>query len=321
MTEIMEKLFTFFTLAFLVLIVFSIINPNVGGIWMNFLKKKTRLKTVGINFLMMFISLIFMAAFSESDYYQMGKKELGNKNYPEAISYFEKADQEEFEGLDKKSYIDKIKKEAEDYYQEELQKAKQNLDLPKILAINRNYNQIFHQDLIKEDELKQTINLIKKEIEKFIKQKKYQEAEEKLDALSYIENEKDYINKIQEKLKDLKEKEKIISYKNQAKSIKYSSLLRTPDKYMDEIVVFKGQVMQKITPNEFLVNTHYEPYLDYFSGDTIYIVTNKKLPIIEDDIIKIYGEFKGLYSYTTIAGVENEVPHINAEIIEIIEKR
>jgi hypothetical protein len=157
----------------------------------------------------MFISLIFMAAFSKSDYYQMGKKELENKNYSEAISYFEKADQEEFEGLDKKSYIDKIKKEAEDYYQEELKKAKQNLDLPTILAINRNYKQIFHQELIKEDELKQTINLIKKEIEKFIKQKKYQEAEEKLDALSYIENEKVYINKIHEKLKDLKEKEGI----------------------------------------------------------------------------------------------------------------
>ena len=72
-----------------------------------------------------------------------------------------------------------------------------------------------------------------------------------------------------------------------------------------------------------IIYTKYEQYMNTFKPRFIYIYMNYSLSkdeakILKDDIIMIYGECKGDYTYVTVLGAASTVPKINAKYIDII---
>ena len=111
-------------------------------------------------------------------------------------------------------------------------------------------------------------------------------------------------------------------YKKTCKKIPYKDLARTPDDYTGERIYFKGEVTQVIEGSGNTVHLRvytkkgYSIYLD----DVIYVeyVYESGEPrILEDDIIEMYGEYYGLYTYTTVMGAEMTIPAMIAEYIDI----
>lgn len=135
-----------------------------------------------------------------------------------------------------------------------------------------------------------------------------------------MENLSEYITSIEEKITELKEKLEIQNYKKQATRISYGNLMREPEKYEGQVVTFVGEIFQKINDREYLLNTKYDEFLGYYD-DKIYLKSKKNYKILEKDIIRIYGTFKGLFSYTTVLGDEVEVPYIEIEVVEFLSRR
>lgn len=103
--------------------------------------------------------------------------------------------------------------------------------------------------------------------------------------------------------------------------IDYKTLARNPDKYKGNRYKFTGEVIQVIETYglvELRVNITKNEY-DYYS-DTIYVtlyVGNDGDRILEDDIITIYGECAGLYTYTALLGQEVTLPKIQGKYYTI----
>jgi hypothetical protein len=118
----------------------------------------------------------------------------------------------------------------------------------------------------------------------------------------------------------------IVEIKNQANSIPWTDLMRTPDNYKNTIVYFRGKVLQ--IQNEYgnkymlRIATKKTPYLGYLE-DAIY-VDYEGIPeyngnrILENDIVDLWGNFVGIKTYNAILGNEVTVPEINALDIELI---
>lgn len=92
--------------------------------------------------------------------------------------------------------------------------------------------------------------------------------------------------------------------------ITYDQLARNPDDYVGKKVKFKGKVLQTmegeyIAALRFAVNSDYDKvlYLTYSPS----AVSSR---ILEDDIITIYGESSGLYSYTSTMGATITIPEV-----------
>lgn len=106
-------------------------------------------------------------------------------------------------------------------------------------------------------------------------------------------------------------------------NVTWYELMRTPDKYEGKVVVLTGQVFQveKVWGDEYvaLIFTKREPYVGYYDN-IVWINYNEKKTtrILENDIIKVKGVFKGLKEYTTVLGATNTVPEVDAIEIEII---
>lgn len=109
-------------------------------------------------------------------------------------------------------------------------------------------------------------------------------------------------------------------YKNQCKSISYDSLSRTPDQYEGEYVKFTGKVVQVCS--EASSALYYSTYRVATSGsydNVVYIYVDNYgsgTRILEDDWITFYGEYDGLYSYTTVMGASVTIPSIKVKYID-----
>lgn len=104
--------------------------------------------------------------------------------------------------------------------------------------------------------------------------------------------------------------------------IAYDDLARNPDKYKGQSFVFTGEVIQVVEPN--YGNTVYLRINvtkgKYTWSDTIF--AEVELPksadrILEDDIITIYGDCEGLYTYESITGTQVSVPSIKIRFFDI----
>ena len=83
-------------------------------------------------------------------------------------------------------------------------------------------------------------------------------------------------------------------------------------------VALQGKVIQVIEDGnhiELRVNINGE------YSDTIYVMYIKKENegrILEDDMIKFYGSFEGLLTYTSILGAEITIPQVDAQYIDLV---
>ena len=110
-------------------------------------------------------------------------------------------------------------------------------------------------------------------------------------------------------------------YMEQCKSYDYKEIARNPEAHKGEYAKFTGEVIQvmeeygaytlrvNITKGDYDIWT--DTILVYYLGST----DNNR--ILEEDIIDIYGQLGGMYTYTTVMGADNTVPLMYAEYIDI----
>lgn len=110
-------------------------------------------------------------------------------------------------------------------------------------------------------------------------------------------------------------------YKKQCKKISYKKLSRNPDKYDGKKVTFTGQIIQVMESdygNAYRINVSKTSYGSW--DDTVYVEfdpsTSKRL--LEDDIVKFYGTYEGIYTYETIFGGEVSIPSVDAKYMKLI---
>lgn len=113
---------------------------------------------------------------------------------------------------------------------------------------------------------------------------------------------------------------------SKSQSIPYERLLRYPDSYQGSLIRIDGQVKQVNPINKeyavLIVATRplgeeLSSKLTYFN-DYVYVhYTGKSYStILEDDVVTIYGEYKGRITYDTIIGSKNTVPEVIAVQVE-----
>lgn len=116
-------------------------------------------------------------------------------------------------------------------------------------------------------------------------------------------------------------------YKKSCKDFSFKDVSRNPDKYKGNLYKVTGEVIQvqESSANrdgeksvDLRINVTKNKY-DYWE-DTIYI--SYTLPsgadrILEDDIITVYGECNGSYTYKSIVGSSVTLPKITAKYIEL----
>lgn len=116
-------------------------------------------------------------------------------------------------------------------------------------------------------------------------------------------------------------------YIDGCRTIDYATLARNPDKYKGEHFKFTGQVIQVLESSSWFddsttlrvnVTPEENQFADggYLWSDTI--VCTVTIPkgegrILEDDIIDLYGECYGLYTYKAVLGNEISIPRIDIE--------
>ncbi len=112
-------------------------------------------------------------------------------------------------------------------------------------------------------------------------------------------------------------------YKASCSSITYKDIARQPDSYKGQNIMFTGEVMQ-VSESSYsnkvvlLIQVTKDQY--GYWDDLVYVTYT--LPegaprILEDDIVKFYGECKGTYTYETVMGSNNTIPSVSALYIDI----
>ena len=111
-------------------------------------------------------------------------------------------------------------------------------------------------------------------------------------------------------------------YKAQCVSVPYNDIARNPNNYKGQKAVFKGQVIQVQESGKNVVlriNTTQGQYGLW--DDTIYVDYKRKddneSRVLDDDIVTVYGEIKGIKDYRAVLGNQISIPHIEAAYIDI----
>ena len=113
------------------------------------------------------------------------------------------------------------------------------------------------------------------------------------------------------------------AYKSQCQDIAYNELARTPDTYKGQYVKFTGEIIQvqesrksatyriDVTQNEY-----------GFWEDTViatFDLSNSQSRFLEDDIVTFYGQYEGLYTYTSVLGSSVTIPNITIEYMDLVQ--
>lgn len=114
-------------------------------------------------------------------------------------------------------------------------------------------------------------------------------------------------------------------YQELCEEYTYKEIARNPDDFEGEYIVFTGEVIQvqegigdSITLRVNMTENEYGYY-----EDTVYCTysySDEDSKILEDDIIKIYGECQGDTSYTSILGQKVTLPKIEIKYFDLIEE-
>lgn len=111
-------------------------------------------------------------------------------------------------------------------------------------------------------------------------------------------------------------------YKALCESIAYVDIARNPGNYTGQKAYFRGKVIQVQESGKKVVLR-----IDVTQGeygiweDTVYVDYHRKSDdesrILEEDIVAVYGEIKGIKTYTAVLGNEISIPHLAAEYVEL----
>lgn len=116
--------------------------------------------------------------------------------------------------------------------------------------------------------------------------------------------------------------EDLQNFKDNCESISYDELARNPDLYEGNSYVFTGkisQVLEDTNITSYLINVTEGEYVweDLVLGAKVKSDENSSR-FLEDDIIRFYGVFQGLYTYETVLGSQNTVPYVKIYDIELV---
>ena len=104
-----------------------------------------------------------------------------------------------------------------------------------------------------------------------------------------------------------------------AKTISFAQLEKNPDKYDGEYVKYTGEILQ-ISEGYFMTGIRLAvtqtSYGWYSADDVIWVEYVGTTDFVEEDVVTVYGEITGTYSYTSIAGWEITIPAMEADTIE-----
>lgn len=112
-------------------------------------------------------------------------------------------------------------------------------------------------------------------------------------------------------------------YKSQCQDIPYKELARTPDAYEGQYVKFTGEIIQvQESGNDatYRINVTKDEY--GFWDDTIiasFDLSSSSSRFLEDDIVTLYGQYEGLYTYTSVLGSSITVPNITIEYMDLLQ--
>ena len=108
-------------------------------------------------------------------------------------------------------------------------------------------------------------------------------------------------------------------YISECKTIGFDTLARTPDQYKGEKVKFSGRVVQVCSEAQSAL--YFSTYRVSVSGysKVVYLKVDNYgsgMRILENDWITFYGEFDGLYTYTSVRGDAITIPEVTAEYVD-----
>jgi len=111
-------------------------------------------------------------------------------------------------------------------------------------------------------------------------------------------------------------------YKASCNSISYVDIARNPNEYVGQKAVFSGKVIQVQESGKRVVLRVNVTKGEYgIWDDTVYVDYQRKddneSRVLEEDIITMYGEIKGIKDYTAVFGNQISIPHLKVEYIEI----
>lgn len=117
--------------------------------------------------------------------------------------------------------------------------------------------------------------------------------------------------------KRLEKQRKEQEFRAGAKTIDYDQLIKNPDRFTGEKVVYSGQVFQIQEDgfaNWLLLSTSCE--YDICSDEIYVTYGDMSIDAAQDDQITVYGKVVGGHEYDTQGGGSNYVPHVKAYYID-----
>ncbi|PLR73520.1 hypothetical protein [Bacillus sp. UMB0728] len=111
---------------------------------------------------------------------------------------------------------------------------------------------------------------------------------------------------------------KLEKKKGEATTIDFKQLEKNPDRYTGEYVKYTGEIVQILEGNDTtnirlaVTKTSY----GYNPGEIVFIEYEGYTDFVDGDIVTIYGEVYGKYSYESQAGYNISLPGIVADIVE-----
>ncbi|WP_226644449.1 hypothetical protein [Mesobacillus subterraneus] len=115
-----------------------------------------------------------------------------------------------------------------------------------------------------------------------------------------------------------KAKEEAAAKKANAQTIPYAQLKKNPDRHAGEYVKYTGEIVQ-IMEGDNITNIRLAVTKDsygYDINDIIFVEYTGYTEYVDGDIITVYGEISGSYSYTSQAGWEITLPGMFADSFE-----
>ena len=111
-------------------------------------------------------------------------------------------------------------------------------------------------------------------------------------------------------------------YRRQCKSYSYDEFARYPDAHEKKLVKLKGEVIQVVHNGNKLkmrVNVTRNKEGGYYE-DTVFVFYTREdgMNILEGDIVRMYGELRGLQEYETVFGSFVTIPRVYVKFIDVV---
>lgn len=105
------------------------------------------------------------------------------------------------------------------------------------------------------------------------------------------------------------------------KNLRYDELLRNNEKYIGKIVYYQGKVAQvtELWRNKYILRVDVTKG-EYGLWDNDIWANYEGKRILEDDIIDLWGEVKGVKKYATVLGDSRSIPKIDVLHLEVVKK-